>query len=134
MITGATGFIGTRRISHLSKLGHSVKGMSRKKITDNSNVKYVQADVFDVNQLENTLTGIEVVYYLLHSMEGSKDHWKEFASRERIHDQNFLTAAVKIGVKRIIYLGVLVNDSLDLSHHMKSRKEVGEILLLERFQ
>ncbi|WP_316507201.1 NAD(P)H-binding protein [Nitrosopumilus sp.] len=128
MVTGATGFIGSRLISHLSKMGYSVKGMSRRNIPDTSNVKYVQADVFDVEQLEDALEGIEVTYYLLHSMEGSKDHWKEFASREKIQAQNFLKAATKAGVKRIIYLGGLVNDSLDLSPHMKSRKEVGEIL------
>jgi len=128
MVTGATGFIGARLISHLSKKGYFVKGMSRRNIPDRSNVKYVQADVFDVEQLEKALKGIEITYYLLHSMEGSKDHWKEFASREKIQAQNFLQAATKAGVKRIIYLGGLVNDSLGLSPHMKSRKEVGEIL------
>ena len=128
MVTGATGFIGTRLISHLSKIGYSVKGMSRRNISDTKNVKYVQADVFDVTQLEKGLEGVEVAYYLLHSMEGSKDHWKEFASREKIQAQNFLKAATKAGVKRIIYLGGLVNDSLELSPHMRSRKEVGEIL------
>ena len=128
MVTGATGFIGSRLISRLSNLGYAVKGMSRKSIPDTKNVKYVQADVFDVSQLENALAGVEVAYYLLHSMEGNKDHWKEFASREKIQAQNFLKAATKAGVKRIIYLGGLVNDSLDLSPHMQSRKEVGEIL------
>ncbi len=128
MVTGATGFIGTRLISHLCEIGYSVKGMSRQEIPDTSNVKYVQADVFDVSQLEDALQGIEVAYYLLHSMEGSKDHWKEFATREKTQAQNFLTAATKAGVKRIIYLGGLVNNSLELSPHMRSRKEVGEIL------
>ena len=128
MVTGATGFIGTHLISHLSKLGYSVKGMSRRNIPDTTSVKYVQGDVFDVTQLEDALAGIEVAYYLLHSMEGSKDHWKEFATREKTQAENFLKAATKAGVKRIIYLGGLVNDSLELSPHMKSRKEVGEIL------
>ena len=128
MVTGATGFIGARLISHLSKIEYSIKGMSRRNIPDTPNVKYVQANVFDVEQLEKALSGTEIAYYLLHSMEGSKDHWKEFASREKIQAQNFLQAATKTGVKRIIYLGGLVNDSLDLSPHMKSRKEVGEIL------
>jgi uncharacterized protein YbjT (DUF2867 family) len=128
MVTGATGFIGTRLISHLSKLGYSVKGMTRRNLSDTRNVKYVQADVFDVTQLEKGLEGVEIAYYLLHSMEGSKDHWKEFASREKIQAQNFLKAATKARVKRIIYLGGLVNDSLELSPHMRSRKEVGEIL------
>lgn len=61
-------------------------------------------------------------------MEGSKEHWKEFASRERIQANSFLQAATKTGVKQTIYLDGLVNDSLELSPHMKSRKEVDEIL------
>jgi len=128
LITGATGFIGSRLISTLSSSGFTVRGMSRKKLLDSNNVKYVQADVFDVAQLEKAMSGIDIVYYLLHSMEGDKVHWKEFASRERIQAQNFLKAATKANVKRIIYLGGLVNDSLELSPHMQSRKEVGEIL------
>lgn len=128
LVTGATGFIGSRLISKLTSSGHTVKGLSRKKLDDTKNVKYVQADVFDLQQLTSAMDGIEVAYYLLHSMEGRKDDWKEFASRERVQAQNFLKAATNAGVKRIIYLGGLVNDSLHLSPHMKSRKEVGEIL------
>jgi uncharacterized protein YbjT (DUF2867 family) len=112
MVTGSTGFIGSRLVSMLSCNGYTVTGLSRKKLPDEKNVKYVQADVFDKDQLSEAMKGIEVAYYLLHSMEGN----------------NFLYAATKAGVKRIIYLGGLVNDSLDLSPHMKSRKEVGEIL------
>ena len=128
LVTGATGFIGSRLISNLSKHGYSVKAMSRKKIPDVQNVKYIQADVFDQEQLESSMKGVEIAYYLLHSMEGSKEQWKEFASREKIQAENFLKAATESGVKRIIYLGGLVNASLSLSPHMKSRKEVGEIL------
>jgi len=128
LVTGATGFIGSRLISTLSSSGFTVKGMSRKNLSDTNNVKYVQADVFDVEQLEKAMTGIDTVYYLLHSMEGDKEHWREFASRERIQAQNFLKAATQANVKRIIYLGGLVNDSLELSPHMQSRKKVGEIL------
>ena len=128
MVTGATGFIGSRLISHLANLGHCVVGMSRRDIADAPNVRYVKADVFDVAQLGDALRGIEVAYYLIHSMEGSNGHWKEFASRERVQAQNFLKAAANAGVKRIIYLGGLVSDSRDLSPHMRSRKKVGEIL------
>ena len=128
LVTGATGFIGARLISSLSKRGYKISAMSRKKIADSENVKYIKADVFDLNQLEKAMTGIKTAFYLLHSMEGSKDEWKQFSSREKLQAQNFLKAATKTGVKRIIYLGGLVNDSLDLSPHMKSRKEVGEIL------
>ena len=128
LVSGATGFIGSRLISELVKKGYKVTGMSRQNIPDSENIRYIQADVFDLVQLEKAMQGIETAYYLLHSMEGSKDDWQKFSFREKIQAQNFLTAATKAGVKRIIYLGGLVSDSLDLSPHMKSRKEVGEIL------
>jgi len=128
MVTGATGFIGSRLVSLLSSNGYTVTGLSRQKLNNTQNVKYVQADVFDNDELDKSMQGIEVVYYLLHSMEGSKSEWQEFANREKIQAQNFLKSATKAGVKRIIYLGGLVNDSLDLSPHMKSRKDVGDIL------
>lgn len=128
MVTGATGFIGSRLISHLAKLGHDVVGMSRRDVAGVPGVRYVKADAFDVARLEDALRGIEVAYYLIHSMEGDKSSWKEFALREKIQAQNFLKAAESAGVRRIVYLGGLVNDSLDLSPHMRSRKKVGEIL------
>lgn len=128
LVTGATGFIGSRLVSVLSSSGYTVKGLSRKKLADTKNIKYIQADVFNLDQLKSAMHGINIAYYLLHSMEGSKSEWQEFASRERIQAENFLNAATTAGVKRIIYLGGLVNDSLELSPHMRSRKEVGEIL------
>src|SRR5574338_1364147 len=102
--------------------------MSRKKIDDTKLVKYIQADALDLASLKNAFAGKRVAFYLLHSMEGDKKHWKEFAEREKIQAQNFLLAASEAGVERIIYLGGLVNDSLELSPHMRSRKEVGDIL------
>ena len=61
-------------------------------------------------------------------MEGSKKEWAEFANREKQQAQNFLKAATESGVKRIVYLGGLVNESLELSKHMRSRHDVGKIL------
>jgi uncharacterized protein YbjT (DUF2867 family) len=128
MVTGSTGFIGSRLLKKLVALGYTVTALSRKKIPDEKNVRYVQADVLNSDELAKSMEGIRVAYYLLHSMEGDKRHWKEFADRERRQAQNFLKAATAAGVERIIYLGGLVNDSLELSKHMQSRKEVGDIL------
>ena len=128
MVTGATGFIGSRLISSFERQGIKVKAMTRKDIPDTENIKYVKADAFDLEQVSKALQGVKIAYYLLHSMEGSKDSWEEFAKRERHQAQNFLRACKNAEVERIIYLGGLVNDSLDLSKHMKSRKDVGEIL------
>lgn len=128
LVTGSTGFIGSRLVKRLTSLGHTVTAMSRKNMENTSFVKQVQADALDVTNLKKLLKGIRIAFYLLHSMEGEKKHWKEFVEREKIQAQNFLKAATESGVKRIIYLGGLVNDSVELSSHMKSRKEVGVIL------
>ena len=128
LVTGSSGFIGKKLLKQLTDSGFTVTAMSRSKYPDTENVKRVQADAFDVNSLITATEGIETAYYLLHSMEGSKKDWAEFANREKQQAQNFLKAATDSGVKRIIYLGGLVNEGLELSKHMKSRHDVGKIL------
>ena len=128
LVTGSSGFIGKKLLNKLTNYGFTVTAMSRSKYSDTQNVKRVQADAFDVNSLIAATQGIETAFYLLHSMEGSKKDWAEFASREKQQAQNFLKAATDSGVKRIIYLGGLVNEGLELSKHMKSRHDVGKIL------
>ena len=128
LVTGSTGFIGKKLLEKLDETGFKVKAMSRSKYPDTENITYVQADAFDVDSLAAATEGVETAFYLLHSMEGSKKEWAEFANREKQQAQNFLKAATQSGVKRIIYLGGLVNESLHLSKHMKSRHDVGKIL------
>jgi len=128
LVTGATGFIGKKLLERLAKTGYKVTAMSRTKYPDSENVRFVTADAFDMDSLCNALKGIETAFYLLHSMEGSKKEWEEFANREKLQAENFLKASEDAGVKRIIYLGGLVTESLDLSKHMRSRHEVGKIL------
>jgi uncharacterized protein YbjT (DUF2867 family) len=128
LVTGSTGFIGKKLLKKLDETGFKVKAMSRSKYPDTENITYVQADAFDVDSLTAATEGVETAFYLLHSMEGSKKEWAEFANREKQQAQNFLKAATESGVKRIIYLGGLVNESLHLSKHMRSRHDVGKIL------
>jgi len=128
LVTGSGGFIGSRLVSYFTRHGVKVRAMSRKEVPDTEDVRHVRADAFDVEELTRALSGVRVAYYLLHSMEGSKEHWRNFADRERIQAQNFVRAAASAGVERVIYLGGLVNDSPHLSQHMGSRKRVGEIL------
>ncbi len=128
LVTGATGFIGKKLTERLSKTGYKVTAMSRTLHQNSDNVKFVAADALELNTLSNAFKGVETAFYLLHSMEGSKKEWEQFADREKTQAQNFLKAAENAGVKRIIYLGGLVNESLELSKHMRSRHEVGKIL------
>ena len=128
LVTGATGFIGKKLTERLAKTGYKVTAMSRSLHQNSDNVKFVAADALELDTLSNAFKGVETAFYLLHSMEGSKKEWEQFADREKVQAQNFLKAAENAGVKRIIYLGGLVNESLELSKHMRSRHEVGKIL------
>jgi uncharacterized protein YbjT (DUF2867 family) len=82
-------------------------------------------------ELVKAMTGIDIAYYLIHSMEGSSKDWKKFAARDRLAAENFARAATYCGIKRIIYLGGLSTKKVkngELSEHLRSRNEVGEIL------
>jgi uncharacterized protein YbjT (DUF2867 family) len=97
-------------------------------------IKIIVADVNDYSQLVKAMNGVKVAFYLIHSMEGSSKEWKKFAQRDRMAAENFAKAATECRVDRIIYLGGLTYEenreeySKLLSDHMRSRKEVGDIL------
>ena len=78
LVTGVTGFIGSKLLTRLTAAGYTVKAMSRRKLSDKPGIKYVQADALVENDLDNALDGVEVAYYLLHSMEGDKKEWENF--------------------------------------------------------
>ena len=85
----------------------------------------VRGDVLDPPSLDEALHGVHTAYYLVHLMSGSKDFEKD----DRQAATNFAEAAKKAGVRRIIYLGGLGDDAdPNLSPHLRSRHEVGEIL------
>lgn len=128
MVSGCTGFIGSRLAERLSGMGYSVRGLTRQRKDGRGSITYARADVFDLPGLKKSMRGIDAAYYLLHSMEGSKSEWQGFAEREREQARNFLAAAEEAGVGRIIYLGGLARDDGGLSPHMESRREVGRIL------
>jgi uncharacterized protein YbjT (DUF2867 family) len=139
LVTGASGFIGSRVVHRLSLSPSSsdnqeiicmTRNVESLEGRFNQDVKIVNVDVTDYQQLVNAMSGVDVAFYLIHSMEGSSKEWKKFAERDRVAAENFARAATECGVKRIIYLGGLshVDDDNELSEHLKSRKQVGEIL------
>ena len=92
-------------------------------------VKVIKADVSNYADLRKALAGIDVTFYLIHSMGSSKD-WKKFVERDRNAAENFAKCASECRVKRIFYLGGLYYEKNieRLSDHMRSRNQVGEIL------
>ncbi|MEZ4552837.1 MAG: DUF2867 domain-containing protein [Dehalococcoidia bacterium] len=127
LVFGASGYIGSHLVPRLSAAGHAVRASSRSadSLTGRGweSVECVAADALDPESLAAALDGIEVAYYLVHSMASGRD----FAARDRRAARNFRRAAERAGVRRIVYLGGL-QPSGERSEHLESRGETGEIL------
>ncbi|MDD3856281.1 SDR family oxidoreductase [Sulfurimonas sp.] len=126
LLTGANGYIG-RRLKHklLDDKNIDLRVMVRDKSSLSSNlanIEIVEGSTFDIDSLKNALNGVDVAYYLVHSLTS-----KDYEQKDRLSAQNFLQTAVACGVKKIIYLGGL-GQKETASTHLKSRIETGEIL------
>ena len=131
-VLGATGYIGARLVPKLLESGFRVRAIGRnpdklkgRSWSTSAGVEAVSGDVFDKESLETAVSGCEVVYYLVHSMNPEVG---DFAEADRTAAKNMAEVAAKVGVRRIIYLAGLGEENVDLSHHLKSRREVEEIL------
>lgn len=129
LVTGATGYIGGLLVPRLLDDNWQVRVLSRHPETLRGEewgdrVEVFQGSASEAEDMASALDGIETTYYLLHSMDGGGD----FVRRDREMAQTFAHAAEQAGVRRIVYLSGLHPDG-ELSAHLGSRVEVGQILL-----
>ncbi|MEO8908119.1 MAG: SDR family oxidoreductase, partial [Microbacteriaceae bacterium] len=133
LVTGATGYIGGRLVPRLLAAGFTVRVLVRNtnKLIDvpwAGDVDVVPGDLLDFASLRLACADIDVLYYLVHSMGSPGRGARAFDEIERTSAENVAREAKKAGVSRIVYLGGLHPDGA-LSRHLRSRAEVGRILL-----
>ncbi|HJV99066.1 MAG TPA: SDR family oxidoreductase [Arthrobacter sp.] len=130
LVTGATGYIGGRLVPRLLEAGHTVKVLVRTpaKIAGVpwlDEVEVVQSSLDDGGALQAALAGVDVLYYLVHSMAAGAG----FETKEKAMAETAAKAAAEAGVSRIVYLGGLHPSNVELSTHMRSREAVGKVFL-----
>ncbi len=125
LLTGATGYIGGRLVPLLHAQGVRLRCLARRPADLASRlpsaVEVIGGDVLDAGSLHPALEGVDVAYYLIHSMGAHGD----YQEKDTVAARNFAGAARRAGVRRIVYLGGLATGPDALSKHLKSRLETG---------
>jgi uncharacterized protein YbjT (DUF2867 family) len=126
LVTGATGYVGSRLLARLAAEGRLARALARQPqlLPD---LDAVRGDLLTGEGLEEALQGCSTAYYLVHSMEPAANG--DFAGRDRRMAETFGEAAARAGVERIVYLGGIVPPTAPHSPHLRSRLEVEETLL-----
>src|SRR5579872_1957740 len=128
LLAGGSGYIGGRLLKALEASGRPVRCLARRPQFLEARVgpgtEVVAGDCLDPSTLGPAVAGVHTAYYLVHSMGSPRD----FEEDDRRAARNFSNAASQASVQKIIYLGGLGDPSSELSSHLRSRQEVGEIL------
>ncbi|WP_432137784.1 MULTISPECIES: SDR family oxidoreductase [unclassified Streptomyces] len=133
LVTGASGYIGGRLVPELLAAGYRVRCLARTpgKLRDHpwaDRVDIVRGDVTDAAAMARAMDGVDVAYYLVHALGSGRD----FEDTDRRAARTFGEQARRAGVRRIVYLGGLTPADVPeerLSPHLRSRAEVGRVLL-----
>ncbi len=127
LLTGATGYIGGRLLRSFEDSGHPVRCLARqpeKVVPIKLTTEVVAGDCLDEASLDGALAGVRCAYYLVHSMAAGS----HFEDLDRRAAYNFGRAAARAGLRRIVYLGGLADNTSSLSAHLRSRAETGDAL------
>lgn len=130
LVTGATGYVGPLLVERLLEQGREVRVLARdarrlERFAWHDRVEVVEGGVEDTQTLDAAVMGVDVAYYLVHAMSDGDD----YSVVDRSLARGFAAACESAGVGRIIYLGGLYAAEVELTEHLASRREVGEVFL-----
>lgn len=125
LVTGASGFVGSHLVTALLEQGHHVRAMTRHPDTYEGGGEAVYGDVAEPDSLRKALHGTHAAYYLVHSLDSD-----DFEQRDAEAATEFGHAAADSGLEQIIYLGGLGDLDDNLSAHLRSRRDVEQLLAL----
>lgn len=126
LLTGATGFVGSRLRPCLVASGFSVRCATRdpeSAARREPDVDWVALDVNRTDTIGPAMRGVDSAVYLVHGMSGGPG----YEERERTSAAAFAEAAHRAGLERIIYLGG-VEPRGRPSRHLSSRLMTGRVL------
>jgi uncharacterized protein YbjT (DUF2867 family) len=123
LVAGASGFVGQRLCVALDRAGHDVVAMTRNPARYRGAGTPVRGDVQQPATLERAMAGCQAAYYLVHSLQDT-----DFENKDAAGATAFGQAAARNGLHRIIYLGGLGDDADELSPHLRSRRQVENLL------
>lgn len=123
LVTGASGFVGSNLARALVDEGHNVRAMTRRPESYDGAGDPVAGDVSDPASLQLALDGVDAAYYFVHSLDSD-----DFEEKDAAAARAFGEACAASGVRQIVYLGGLGSDGEDLSPHLRSRRQVEQLL------
>jgi uncharacterized protein YbjT (DUF2867 family) len=123
LVAGASGFVGRRLCVALGEAGHDVVAMTRNPARYRGAGTPARGDVQDPPTLEPAMAGCQAGYYLVHSLQDA-----DFERKDAAGATAYGEAAARAGLRRIIYLGGLGDEADSLSAHLRSRREVENLL------
>lgn len=125
LVAGASGFIGGYLCDALVTEGYDVRAMTRHPENYRGAGNPIAADVTDAGTLSAACEGADFAYYLVHSLDAD-----DFEDKDATAACNFASAARAAGIAQIIYLGGLGDEHDELSPHLRSRRQVEQLLAI----